>query len=362
MINKIKLQTGELLLEYKKEGRNAYYIFENNIILRGNQLYKLLILIQCQGLSHWENRPFRSSFIKKIYYSNKFHSSTNNPFKGRKHSKEFKNRMSEERKISYKGEGNPFYGKTHTPETRKILSEKCSNFGSKNGFYGKTHTNEVRKVISDFNKEYSNRPEIKERLRQQGLKSASNKKKTTPEFLFETELLRRGIEFHYNKILNEQYQYDFLIETNILVEVQGTYWHADPKKYLDTSKLNDRQHWKIERDIDKKIYAEENGYKIYYIWENEILKNDFNSLDTIIKIANIQTNKISTTYEFLDKELKTRIFRNRITNEIIGYVNYLKFYFDLYDKNMNRINKGTEFRSLYKIHQYFEELENVTEL
>ncbi len=64
---------------------------------------------------------------------------------GYHHSDATKTTMSEKRT----GSGNSFYGKTHTEETRKILSERCGNFGYKNGFYGKTHTEETRKIMSE---------------------------------------------------------------------------------------------------------------------------------------------------------------------------------------------------------------------
>lgn len=50
------------------------------------------------------------------------------------------------------GEKNPFFGKTHSEETRKVLSEKCANYGEDNGFYGKQHTEETKQKISEANK------------------------------------------------------------------------------------------------------------------------------------------------------------------------------------------------------------------
>lgn len=41
------------------------------------------------------------------------------------------------------GELNPFYGKHHSEKTKKLLSKKCANYGSKNGFYGKHHSAET---------------------------------------------------------------------------------------------------------------------------------------------------------------------------------------------------------------------------
>lgn len=52
-----------------------------------------------------------------------------NPFYGKKHSKESREKMSKIRKATYVGEGNPFYGKHHTKETIEILRAK--NIGKK---------------------------------------------------------------------------------------------------------------------------------------------------------------------------------------------------------------------------------------
>lgn len=47
------------------------------------------------------------------------------------------------------GDSNPFYGKTHTKETKDRLSEKASErVGELNAFYGKTHTQETRDKIA----------------------------------------------------------------------------------------------------------------------------------------------------------------------------------------------------------------------
>ena len=55
----------------------------------------------------------------------------NNPFYGKTHSKDFKDKQREKFKEEFKGKGNPMYGKGH-----KISGEK-------NGFYGKNHTEET---------------------------------------------------------------------------------------------------------------------------------------------------------------------------------------------------------------------------
>ena len=51
----------------------------------------------------------------------------------------------------FRGEGNPFYGKHHTEESKQKISEsrkgQCS--GEKHPFYGKHHSDESKQAISE---------------------------------------------------------------------------------------------------------------------------------------------------------------------------------------------------------------------
>lgn len=72
--------------------------------------------------------------------------------------------------------------------------------------------------------------------------------------------------------------FDFKISnTNILIEVNGDYWHCNPTKYSidevvkfpgEIRKVKDV--WK--KDNDKRERVEKIGYKVIYIWEDEIKK------------------------------------------------------------------------------------------
>lgn len=70
------------------------------------------------------------------------------------------------------------------------------------------------------------------------------------------------------------YNYDLLVEGTLLIEIQGDMWHAFPGKYKATDlimgKLLASDIWK--KDAKKKKVAEENGYRVIYIWEHEIRK------------------------------------------------------------------------------------------
>lgn len=95
----------------------------------------------------------------------------------------------------------------------------------------------------------------------------------------------KSIDSHFNYIphfyINSK-NYDFLINNNIILEVQGDYWHGNPIKYKPTDiivgpykTITVAEVW--DKDEKKKQLAIDKGYKIVYIWENEMRKlSDFN--------------------------------------------------------------------------------------
>lgn len=87
--------------------------------------------------------------------------------------------------------------------------------------------------------------------------------------------------------------YDFLLKDyNIIIEVNGDYWHANPHIYTFNDNIN--YPWgKIKakdvwnRDKKKKKIAENKGYKVIYIWESEMKKIKSNN-----KLVEIINNKL----------------------------------------------------------------------
>lgn len=86
-------------------------------------------------------------------------------------------------------------------------------------------------------------------------------------------------EFKILKDNGRYYSYDFKIN-NLLIKLNGTYWHCSPKKY----KANDlvkfpNNHFilakdKWEYDKQKCLFAETNGYKIVTIWEEDFSEKE----------------------------------------------------------------------------------------
>ena len=102
---------------------------------------------------------------------------------------------------------------------------------------------------------------------------------TSPEFEFKTFLDLNGINYEYNKMISVTdtvgkiiyYSVDFVINDNIYVEIQGDYWHGNPKIY-ERSSLNGVQRSNINRDSRKKaqLITLKSPIKYYQIWEHDI--------------------------------------------------------------------------------------------
>ena len=81
-----------------------------------------------------------------------------------------------------------------------------------------------------------------------------------------------NMKYRHNKFLFG-YSWDLIFDDEkVLIEVQGDFYHANPKKYKENDELFigkiAKDIWK--KDEEKKAIAEENGYKVYYLWEHDL--------------------------------------------------------------------------------------------
>ena len=183
----------------------------------------------------------------------------------------------------YSGHKNPFYGRTHNQETKEKLSKISSQLvGDKNPFFGKTHSDETRKILSEKTSKWLKTKNGQDALTKAVIATLNRPfKKTKIEKIVEKKLIENNLHFTYNKIIGSN-QYDFIVHPNVLIECQGDYWHGNPEIY-EKEQLNERQQFKQRRDQEKKEFAENLGYVIYYIWERDILNNDFSSIEVLWK-------------------------------------------------------------------------------
>ena len=104
------------------------------------------------------------------------------------------------------------------------------------------------------------------------------KTKTVPEITFEKILKQFNVFYEDQKTVGYLI-YDFFVPSkNLLVEVDGDYYHANPSKYTP-EQLNEMQKRNVLRDNRKNILAKGMGYDLVRFWEDEII----NSPDSVKK-------------------------------------------------------------------------------
>jgi very-short-patch-repair endonuclease len=108
-----------------------------------------------------------------------------------------------------------------------------------------------------------------ERLISRLIKNNYRNKKTKLECVFENILETLGINFKYQHQVSSAI-FDFLIlETNILIEIDGDFHHCNPNSIHKIPKFP-IQIKTVGNDIRKNLIAEDNGYKLLRFWESDI--------------------------------------------------------------------------------------------
>jgi G:T-mismatch repair DNA endonuclease (very short patch repair protein) len=89
-----------------------------------------------------------------------------------------------------------------------------------------------------------------------------------------------GVDYRWQFPLGT-YVYDFLLPDRTLVEVHGTYWHADPRRY-DPKTFTPTQRRNLLHDVDKKFFAASKGYRLKVVWEADLNKRGV-TLDDLLE-------------------------------------------------------------------------------
>jgi very-short-patch-repair endonuclease len=96
-----------------------------------------------------------------------------------------------------------------------------------------------------------------------------DRKPTKPEKLFKKILKQLGVEYQTQEIVGGKI-YDFYIPSkNILVEVDGDYWHGKDTSFED---MKGFQRKAVKNDMMKDVIARGSGYQIERVWEQELEK------------------------------------------------------------------------------------------
>lgn len=168
--------------------------------------------------------------------------------------KESKNKIGEKAKLRFKDKKNhPMYGKIHSKEAKSKMSitrlkySQIPNYIT--GFKGKKHTPEAIKKIF------------------------THRKYTKPEKIVEDILKKNNIENYFQFFINDNgtcKSYDFKLKgKNILIEVDGDYWHGGPGcngHFYDVE--NVKKNDKLKNEI-----ALKHGYSVIHVWQSELKNN-----------------------------------------------------------------------------------------
>lgn len=82
-----------------------------------------------------------------------------------------------------------------------------------------------------------------------------------------SEIKNNGIKFQTPFVLENKIYDLYLPVYNILIEVDGCYWHS---KNVPLSEMNSQQLRRWKNDRYKDTLARKRGYKLLRVWEDEI--------------------------------------------------------------------------------------------
>lgn len=315
-INELKL------IKKYKEGCKTKYLLDNNNIISTKDIK--IVETECPDckIKRRISKLHHYNLVKATVCDKCRSVGDRNPFYGKTHTSDFIKKRSIAMMGKYSGDKNPMYGKTVFSRWVELYGEKraqeleqnknykvsLATSGDKNPFYGKTHTKESIDIIVSKNKTWRDNlteeekkiisnnislaqkaceardPELYRRQKQKAAGISAQQshryKINSIEKIVQIMLEKSGLDFEYSVIMGF-FQFDFGNKKNrILLEVQGDYWHGNPEIYQN---FNSIQIANKQKDIIKKEFAEKHGFKLFYIWENEIKNNDFSVIQEMQK-------------------------------------------------------------------------------
>ena len=135
-------------------------------------------------------------------------------------------------------------------------------------------TEEEKNLRRIKNKQYWSKPGNRKTQSEKRIEYLQNNsgpfKDTKPELKMKEILTSLNIQFDHQFRL-ENHLFDFRISnTNILIEVDGDYFHSNPLKF---QKLSEKQLKQNQKDIKNEELAVISGFILLRFWESDILKN-----------------------------------------------------------------------------------------
>lgn len=168
----------------------------------------------------------------------------------------------------HKGENNPRYKK------ERHIPNYCISCGKQIGRFAKRCYSCANKGERNPRYNHPHSEEEKQNLREKTLKYIQTHsgpfKDTKPELKMKDILNGLDIRFEHQFNL-ESHIFDFhILGTNIFIEVDGDYFHGNPKKYKNLNRFQEKVK---ERDLKKEFFVKNNNFILLRFWESDILDN-----------------------------------------------------------------------------------------
>jgi G:T-mismatch repair DNA endonuclease (very short patch repair protein) len=138
---------------------------------------------------------------------------------------------------------------------------------------------------------------------------------TKPEKVTENILKSLGI-IHIYQHFDKYYWVDFYLpEFNLLIEVQGDYFHCHPLKNFNYNVLNKGKI--LTKDKRKHSYFKNKDIKVLYLWEDDLINNK-NKCENMI-IEYIKNDGILKNYHSFNFDFNTDVLSVNEKLVVIGY-------------------------------------------
>jgi very-short-patch-repair endonuclease len=230
----------------------------------------------------------RQKYCSKNCYHD-FNTGSNNHFFYYRNSKEKIQKINKINSDNFRGEGNPFYGKKHSDNTIENIKEKNRIYRENNkekieqsnldrlnltkqkiidifNEYKNTHLNfqsieekynvDKRVLKKYFIKHACTKEELEKICFNKKYKNSTSAGEETLYLLLCNQFGKEKIKRQFNLSF---YYYDFLVDSKLIVEYDGYYWH----QVLESN------------DFIKNELAKSNNYALYRVREDEKRKVDF---------------------------------------------------------------------------------------
>lgn len=168
-------------------------------------------------------------------------------------------------------------GEASTKENNPERAKKISN-----SLTGIPKSEEHNRKNTEHWREYWSKKENRDAQRIRHVKYMKQyliRNETKLEKLFKTILDNLNIKYEFQPSVGG-FNYDFLINTNLIVEVDGDFWHCNPIKWKEP--IYESQKHTVEHDAVKNQWAKNNGYKLLRFWETDINENPAKVIKTLL--------------------------------------------------------------------------------